>query len=93
MISMELAIAMSATGKCVAVLLFTGVVAPLAGLLFRHVGAGWESIGKGPLAIEPEPRPDPDAPVDPEIVAIEVRQMLEAKADRRRRRADFIGSG
>lgn len=87
-----MALAIGAGGKAGIVLLLTGLVAPLAGLLFRRVGPGWDSIGKGTLAIEQEPTPDPNAPVDPEIVAIEVRQMLQAKADRRKRR-DLIGSG
>jgi hypothetical protein len=86
-----LPLAMSATGKCAVVLLFTGVAAPLAGLIFRRVGAGWESIGKGPFAIEQElPLPryvrSPGARPDPAIQAAEVRQMLQAKADRQKRR-------
>jgi hypothetical protein len=89
----DLVIAMSPTGKCVALLLFTGIAAPLAGLLFRWVSQGWDSIGKGPLAIEqqlPLPRyaGAPEPAVDPAIQAAEVRQMLEAKASRLRRRGE-----
>jgi hypothetical protein len=84
---------MTPTESCAAVLLFTGVAAPLAGLLFRRVSGGWGSIGNGPLAIEQElPGPHylrrPAPPVDPAIQAAEVRQMLEAKAERRRRRGE-----
>jgi hypothetical protein len=87
----NLVLTISVGQKCLAVLLFTGVAAPIAGLLFRHVGGSWDSIGKGPFAIEqelPVPRYLSRAaqPVDPAIRAAEVRQMLEAKAERLRRR-------
>jgi hypothetical protein len=78
--------------KCLAILLFTGVAAPIAGLLFRRVGGSWDSIGKGPFAIEQQlpqvPRylGRPVPAVDPAIQAAEVRQMLEAKAERLKRR-------
>lgn len=89
----DLVLAMSPTGKCLAVLLFTGVAAPLAGLMFRRVSAGWESVGKGPLAIEqqlPLPRyaGRAEPAIDPAIQAAEVRQMLEAKAARLTRRGE-----
>jgi len=85
------ALAMSPTSQCLLVLLFTGVAAPVAGFLFRRVSGGWDSIGKGPLAIDQDlPLPgylrSPEATVDPAIQAAEVRQMLEAKASRLRRR-------
>lgn len=85
---------MSPTGKSVVVLLFTGVAAPLAGILFRRVAGGWDSVGKGPFAIEQQlplvPRylARPAEPVDPAIQAAEVRQMLEAKASRLERRGE-----
>jgi hypothetical protein len=84
---------MSAAGKCAVVLLFTGVAAPLAGLVFRRVAGGWESFGKGPLAIDQDlPVPhylrSPEQAVDPAILAAEVRQMLEAKANRLKRRGE-----
>jgi hypothetical protein len=87
----DLVLAMSPTGKCVSLLLFTGIAAPLAGLLFRRVAGGWDSIGKGALAIDsdlPLPRylRSPERVIDPAIQAAEVRQMLEAKADRLQRR-------
>jgi hypothetical protein len=89
----DLVLAMSPSGKCAVVLLFTGVAAPIAGILFRRVSGGWDSIGKGPLAIEqqlPLPRylSRPVPPVDPAIQAAEVRQMLEAKSERRTRRGE-----
>ncbi len=84
---------MSPTGKCVSLLLFTGIAAPLAGILFRRVAGGWDSIGKGALAIDhdlPLPRyvRSPERTIDPAILAAEVRQMLEAKADRLKRRGE-----
>jgi hypothetical protein len=85
-------LAMSPSGKCVLVLLLTGVAAPIAGILFRRVSGSWESIGKGPFAIEQQlplvPRylTRPAESVDPAIQAAEVRQMLEAKQERQRRR-------
>jgi hypothetical protein len=90
----DLVLAMSPSGKCLVVLLFTGVAAPIAGILFRRVSGGWDSVGKGPFAIEqqlPLPRylSRPTPPVDPAIQAAEVRQMLEAKSERRRRRGEL----
>lgn len=84
---------MSATGKCAALLLFTGVAAPLIGALLWRVGGGWDSIGGGTLAIDqdlPLPRymRSPARAVDPAIQAAEVRQMLVAKAERRQRRGE-----
>ncbi len=91
---MDLVLAMSPSGKCAVVLLFTGVAAPLAGLLFRRVAGGWDSVGKGPFAIEQQlplvPRylSGPAPAVDPAIQAAEVRQMLEAKQERQKRRGE-----
>jgi hypothetical protein len=87
------AIAMSPTAQCFAVLLFTGVAAPIAGLVFRRVSGGWDSVGKGPFAIEQQlPLPSyvnrPAPAVDPAIQAAEVRQMLVAKSERRQRRGE-----
>jgi hypothetical protein len=84
---------MSPSGKCAVVLLFTGVAAPIAGILFRRVSAGWDSVGKGAFAIEqqlPLPRylNRPLPPVDPAIQAAEVRQMLAAKSERLQRRGE-----
>jgi hypothetical protein len=65
---------------------------PIAALAFARSGPAWQSIGKGPLAIEQAPPPSrslqqpPAEKVDPALVAAEARQMLEAKAYMRRRR-------
>jgi hypothetical protein len=91
-LTMEPVLALSVTEQCLAVLLFTGVVAPLAGLLLRRVAGDWDSLGKGPLAIDqelPPIRPPAQAvPVNRAVQAAEVRQMLEAKAERLRRRGE-----
>ena len=76
------------------VLLFTGIAAPIAGFVFRRVSGSWETVGKGPLAIEqqlpqvPRYRFAPPPLVDPAIRAAEVRQMLAAKSARRQRRGE-----
>lgn len=90
---MDLSGAISATGQSAAVLVFTGLVAPAMGLLLRRVAGGWDSIGKGPFAIEqqqPSSRSRGQAaePVDPAIQAAEVRQMLKAKRERQARRGE-----
>jgi hypothetical protein len=98
---MDLPLAMSATEKGAMVLLVTGVVAPLIGLLLRQVAGGWETIGKGSLSMEHDPesrRPAASAPgligfaeqepVDREAQEAEVRQMLLAKAERQRRQGE-----
>jgi hypothetical protein len=89
---MALPLALSALQKGAALLLFTGVFAPLVGLLLKRVGGGWETMGGGPFAILKE-RPQRSArgaaqKEDPAIQAAEVRQMLEAKSERRRRRGE-----
>ncbi len=89
----DLILAISASGKGLIVLLFTGVAMPLVGLLLRRVGGGWDSVGKGPFAIEQElPASgrlhEPTAALDPAIQAAEVRQMLAAKSERRQRRGE-----
>lgn len=88
-----LPLAMSAAEKCAVVLLFTGVAAPLAGIVFRRVAGGWDAFGKGPLAIDqdlpvPQYLRSPEQTVDPAILAAEVRQMLEAKARRLQQRGE-----
>jgi hypothetical protein len=90
---MDLVLAMSPSGKCAVVLLFTGVFAPVVGFLLRSIAGGWDSVGKGPFAIEsqlpPSRLPGRPAPaIDPAIQAAEVRQMLEAKANRLERRGE-----
>jgi hypothetical protein len=90
---MAIPLALSALQKGIGVLLFTGLLAPLVGLLLRRVGGGWETMGSGPFSILNEPPPQRSsggtAPkVDPAIQAAEVRQMLEAKSERRRQRGE-----
>lgn len=90
---MPLTPAIAAFELCLAVLLLTGVAAPLAGLALRRVAGGWETIGGGRFAIlrEEPPRRRPGGgpePVDPAIQAAEVRQMLAAKSARRERRGE-----
>lgn len=89
---MDLPIALSALEKGVALLVFTGVAAPLVGLLLKRVGGGWETMGGGAFAILNDPPPKRTGsgaePVDPAIQAAEVRQMLEAKSERRRQRGE-----
>jgi len=91
--SVDLALAMTAVQKGAALLLFTGVAAPLVGILFRRVGGGWDSLGRGPfsLLLEEPARGHArtaETPIDPAIQAAEVRQMLEAKAERLRHRGE-----
>jgi len=88
---MVLPLALSALQKGGALLLFTGLAAPLIGLLLKRVGGGWETMGGGPFAIlneRPQKRGAASAPVDPAIQAAEVRQMLEAKSERRQQRGE-----
>ncbi|MGN6586096.1 MAG: hypothetical protein ACTHKT_01320 [Solirubrobacterales bacterium] len=90
---MDLPLALSALQKGAGLLVFTGVAAPLIGLLLKRVGGGWETMGGGPFAIlsdRPQKRTagGPPVPVDPAIQAAEVRQMLEAKSERRRQRGE-----
>jgi hypothetical protein len=85
--------ALTALQKGAALLIFTGVAAPLIGLLLKRVGDGWERMGGGPFAILHEPPPrrgagSAPARVDPAIQAAEVRQMLEAKSQRRQQRGE-----
>jgi hypothetical protein len=90
----DLPFAISPTGQCAIVLLFTGIAAPAVGLLLRRIGGGWDTIGGGPFAIEQQLPPvgrylgQPAVAVDPAIQAAEVRQMLKAKSERQARRGE-----
>lgn len=89
---MTFPLAFTGLQKGIGILLFTGIAAPLIGLLLKRVAGGWETMGGGPFAILDE-RPrrregDGAAQVDPAIQAAEVRQMLEAKSERRRQRGE-----
>lgn len=90
---MALPIALTALQKGAAVLAFTGLAAPLIGVLLKRVGGGWETMGGGAFAIlndRPQGRAalGPERSIDPAIQAAEVRQMLEAKSERRRQRGE-----
>lgn len=89
---MDPLLAISALQKGAAVLLFTGVLAPLVGFVLKRAVGGWSSYGGGPFAIlneAPARRSGgPAQPVDPAIQAAEVRQMLAAKAERQRQRGE-----
>jgi hypothetical protein len=86
-------LALTAVQKGAILLGISGIAAPIAGYLFHRSAEAWRSFGQGPFAIGGEsPRPArgglPAEPVDPAIQAAEVRQMLEAKSERRRRRGE-----
>ncbi len=66
------------------------IVLPIAAVAFARAGAAWRGIGtSGPFAIDPDmPQRRPMeliSPVDPAVQEAEARQMIEAKAYRRRR--------
>jgi hypothetical protein len=88
---MDLPLALSALQKGGALLAFTGLAAPLIGILLKRVGGGWETMGGGAFAILNEPPRKPSGgqpPIDPAMRAAEVRQMLAAKAERQRQRGE-----
>ena len=89
---MDPALALTATEKGAILLAISGIAAPIAGYLFHRSAESWRSFGKGAFSIgddAPPPRPGaPAAPVDPAIQAAEVRQMLEAKSQRRQQRGE-----
>jgi hypothetical protein len=76
------------------VLILIALIAiPFAAFSFSRAEEAYRSIGKGALAIDddlPLPRymGRPDQPVDPAVQAAEIRQMLEAKANRLQRRGE-----
>ena len=88
---MQLALAITATEKGLILLAISGIAAPIAGYLFHRSAESWRSFGKGPFAIDSEVLPSPRGappPLDPAMQAAEVRQMLEAKSERRRQRGE-----
>ena len=88
---MDLPLALTALQKGAALLVFTGIAAPLIGLALKRVGGGWETMGGGPFAIlneRPRKRGGGEQAIDPAIQAAEIRQMLEAKSERRRQRGE-----
>jgi hypothetical protein len=69
------------------------IAVPFAAFSFTRAGQAYRSIGKGALSIDqdlPVPRymRRPEQAIDPAVQAAEVRQMLEAKASRRKRRGE-----
>jgi hypothetical protein len=86
-------LALTAVQKGAILLGISGIAAPLAGWMFHRSAEAWRSFGQGPFAIGADaPSPSrgdgPSEPVDPAIQAAEVRQMLEAKAERLQRRGE-----
>ncbi len=77
--------------KAAALLVFAFLVAPAIGFGLKRLTGGWNSYGGGTFAIlkeEPPSGREAPPPADPAIQAAEVRQMLEAKAARRRERGE-----
>jgi hypothetical protein len=73
--------------------LITLIALPVALIAFARTGPLWQSIGKGPFAIEQEMPPpsrlsQPEPPVDRKLQETEARQMIEAKSYRRRQRGE-----
>lgn len=86
-------LALTATQKGGVLLAVSGIAAPIAGYLFHRSAESWRSFGQGPFSINAEAPPPsrpgaPPPPVDPAIQAAEVRQMLEAKSERRKQRGE-----
>jgi hypothetical protein len=75
-----------------AVLVFTGVVAPLLGFGLWKLTGGRDAYGGGAFAIlrDAPRRRGPQGEVDPAIQAAEVRQMLVAKAERQKGRGEPV---
>jgi hypothetical protein len=76
-----------------ALTLITLIALPIALIAFARSGPLWQSIGKGPFAIEQELPPpsrisQPEPPADRRLQETEARQMLEAKSYRRQQRGE-----
>ena len=85
---MPAAIGALAVDSGTVLVLVTLLVAPIAAIAFARSGRAWESIGKGPLAIEPAPPADEDgaAPAADDVeLRAEVRQLVISGNDGRRR--------
>ncbi|HET7446153.1 MAG TPA: hypothetical protein VFJ57_16010 [Solirubrobacterales bacterium] len=90
---MPFATGMVAIDAGTVLVLITLLVAPIAAIVFARSGPAWNSIGKGPLAIEPDapaapPVSDRPSAAEAAVQAAEVRQMLAARAERQRRRGE-----
>jgi hypothetical protein len=88
---MPLALAAVAIDNGTILVLIALIAVPFAAFSFSRAEEAYRSIGKGALAIDddlPVPRylRSPEQAVDPAIQTAEVRQMLEAKANRLQRR-------
>jgi len=73
--------------------LITLIALPVALVAFARTGPLWQSVGKGPFAIEQEiPPPSaisrPDPPVDRRLQETEARQMIAPKSYRRQQRGE-----
>jgi hypothetical protein len=74
-----------------AMVLITLAVLPIAAVSFACSGGAWRGIGGGRFGIEqapPPPRHSGPEEVDRALQETEARQMIEAKAYRRRRRGE-----
>jgi hypothetical protein len=73
------------------IVLITLAVVPIAAVSFARAGRAWRGIGGGRFSIEPAPPPlrqQAGGEVDRALQEAEARQMLEAKAYRRRQRGE-----
>lgn len=91
--SMPVAMSAVAIDNGTVLVLIALIAIPFAAFSFSRAEQAYRSIGKGALSIDqdlPVPRymRRPEAAIDPEIQAAEVRQMLEAKASRLERRGE-----
>ena len=89
---MGVVLAIAVSTKATAVLVFTGVVAPVMGFGLWKLTGGRDAYGGGAFAIlrDAPGRRGPRAEVDPAIQAAEVRQMLAAKAERQKVRGEPV---
>src|SRR5690242_6567309 len=89
---MGVVLAMAVSAKATAVLVFTGVIAPLIGFGLWKLTGGRDAYGGGAFAIlrDAPGRRDLRGEVDPAIQAAEVRQMLAAKAERQKVRGEPV---
>jgi len=87
---MGVVLTIAVSTKATAVLIFTGVVAPLIGLGLWKLTGGRDAYGGGAFAIlrDGTRRSPKSREVDPAIQAAEVRQMLAAKAERQKVRGE-----
>jgi hypothetical protein len=90
-LGMPLPAASAASGFATVILAIVVVTLLVAGVAFARSGSAWRSIGRGPLAIDDQAPPTAaasSAELDSAAQAAEVRQMLEARAERARLRGE-----